>query len=396
MEKDWNLLKQVFGATNEIRRKKNNLDLIDIKYILFDKRLRKYEEFLPLVKQRHIQININSTIKQLKNKILNCINSYLKYFYESKNKIYKENKQELLFSILNKEDKTVLFEISLAFFMRIDFFESINIDRLELKENSNINELFNKFDKSRHILIVEAFNADNLPYLVDLKYQKDNKLFCKQCNKEIINIENKYNCICYYSIFCSKECSNNSNIHRKLEKKIKELSIEEFCLSKLYSFKLYSILQSGRNNGRVGINNLGNNSYMNSVLQCLSKNEDLTKYFLKKFYDLDKIYLRNPESIESCIKSYYDFINYMFNGQNELDPNNFINAFFSKSNLQKSNEEQDPHEFLMSLLNLLHKELNRGNDIVEIREEECFKKDTETDLIASRRILNIVKLKMIV
>ena len=60
MEKDWNLLKQVFGATNEIRRKKNNLDLIDIKYILFDKRLRKYEEFLPLVKQRHIQINIDN------------------------------------------------------------------------------------------------------------------------------------------------------------------------------------------------------------------------------------------------------------------------------------------------------------------------------------------------
>ena len=390
---DWDLLKQAFGATNEIKRKKNNIDLIDIKYILFDKRLRKYDEFFPLIKQKHIQINSNSTIKQLKYKILNCINSYLKYIYESQNKIYKENKQELLFSILNKEDKSILFEISLAFLMKVDFFESINLERLELEENSNVNELFSKFDKRKHILIIEAFKVDNLPFLVDLKYQNENKLFCSICNKEIKKIENKYNCICHYSIFCSKECSSNSEIHRKLEKKIKELSIEEFGLSNLFDFKLINILQNNRNNGRVGINNLGNNSYMNSVLQCLSKNEDLTKYFLKQFYKLDKINLSNPDSIESFIKSYYNFINYLFNGHHELDPTNFINAFFNKSKSQKPNEELDPFEFLVSLLNLLHKELNRGNDKVEIKKEECFKKDSETDLQASRRILRYSKIK---
>ena len=390
---DWDLLKEVFGATNEIKRKKDNLDLIDIKYILFDKRLRKYDEFYPLVKQRHIQINSNSTIKQLKYKILNCINNYIKFFYESKNKIYRENKQELLFSILSKEDKTILFEISLAFLLKLDFFESINIERLELEENSNINELFNKYDKSRHILIVQAFNVDDLPFLTDLKYQNENKLFCSICNKEIKKIENKYNCICHYSVFCSKECSNNSDSHRKLEKQIKSLSIEEFGLSNLFDFKLSSILQNGRNIGRVGINNLGNNSYMNSVLQCLSKNEDLTKYFLKQFYNLDKINLSNPDSNETFIKTYYDFINFLFNGNHELDLTNFINAFFNKLKLQKTNEELDPYEFLVRLLNLLHKELNRGNDKADIKKEEGFKKDTETDLAASRRILRYNKIK---
>jgi len=390
---DWDLLKNVFGATNEIKRKKNNLDLIDIKYILFDKRLRKYDEFFPHVKQRYIQINSNSTIKQLKYKILNCINNYLKYIYESQNKIYKESKQDLLFSILNKEDKAILFEISLAFFLRVDFFESINIERLELEENSNVNELFEKFDKKRHILIVEACKTDNLPFLVDLKYQNENKLVCSICNKEIKKMENKYKCICHYSIFCSKECSNNSDTHIKLEKKIKELSIEEFGLSNLFDFKLSSILQNSRNNGRVGINNLGNNSYMNSVLQCLSKNEDLTKYFLKKFYKLDKINSSNQDSNESFINCYFDFINYLFNGHNELDPTNFMNAFFIKSKLQKTNEELDPYEFLVSLLNILHKELNRGNDKVEMKKEECFKKDKETDIQASRRILRYKKIK---
>ena len=390
---DWDLLKKVFGATNEIKRRKNNLDLIDLKFILFDKRLRKSDEFFPLVKQSHIQINSNSTIKQLKYKILNCVNCYLKLIYESQNKIYKENKLELLFSILNKEDRNILFEISLAFLLKVNLFESINIERLELEENSNINELFNKYDEKRHILIIQAFNVDDLPFLTDLKYQNDNKLICSICNKEIKKVENKYNCICHYSIFCSKECSNNSDIHRTIEKKIKEFSMEEFDLSNLFDFKLYSIVQNGRNNGRVGINNLGNNSYMNSVLQCLSKNEDLTKYFLKKLYKLDRINLSNPDSIESFIKVYYDFIYVLFNGHRELDPTNFINAFFNKSKLQKTNEELDPYEFLVRLLNLLHKELNRGNDKAEIRKEESFKKDTETDLTASRRILRYNKIK---
>lgn len=78
---------------------------------------------------------------------------------------------------------------------------------------------------------------------------------------------------------------------------------------------------------------------MNSVLQCLSKNEDLTKYFLKQFYKLDKINLSNPDSIESFIKSYYNFINYLFNGHHELDPTNFINAFLinqNRKNLMKN------------------------------------------------------------
>jgi len=390
---DWDLLKKVFGATNEIKRKKNNLDLIDIKYILFDKRLRKYGQFYSLVKQRHIQINSNSTIKQLKYKILNCINNYIKFFYESQNKIYKEKKQEILFSILNKEDKTILFEISLAFFIKVDFFESINLEQLELDENSNINELFNKYDKERHILIVQAFNEDDLPFLTDLRYQNENKLFCSICNKEIKKIEHKYNCICHYSIFCSKECSNNSDFHRKFEKQIKDLSIEEFGLSNLFDFKLSSIVQNGRNNGRVGIDNVVNNSYMSSVLQCLSKNEDLTKYFLKQYFKMDKINKAKSDSNESFIKSYYDFINFLFNGNHDFNPSNFINAFFNKSKMQKSNEELDAYEFLVNLLNLLHKDLNRGNDKVETKKEEWLKKDNETDLIASRRISKYNKIK---
>ena len=32
--------------------------------------------------------------------------------------------------------------------MKVDFFESINLERLELEENSNVNELFSKFDKN--------------------------------------------------------------------------------------------------------------------------------------------------------------------------------------------------------------------------------------------------------
>jgi hypothetical protein len=44
-KKDWDMLKDIFGATNEIKRKINNLELIKIKVIILDKRFTKKKIF---------------------------------------------------------------------------------------------------------------------------------------------------------------------------------------------------------------------------------------------------------------------------------------------------------------------------------------------------------------
>ena len=206
--KDWEFLKSVFDCTNEIKRKKGNLDLIKIKYVLFDRRLQS-NKHITLVKERNIQINRNSTIKQLKNKIINCINQYFKKCEE--NQIIR--KQEIYFYILNKNKTHILFEMVYSFYILVEPYESLYIEKLDFVDNSNLSQFFEKYDKSKHILVIELINDDDNPnFLVELK-MSDNKYKCMKCKKEIKNINAKYNCsLCNYSLFCSKTCVNTTKI----------------------------------------------------------------------------------------------------------------------------------------------------------------------------------------
>ena len=76
-EKDWTLLSNIFGATNSIRRRKNSIDLLPIKFILFDKRINTDYFNSYLLKQKYILINKNSTMKELKQKIIRVTNDIL-------------------------------------------------------------------------------------------------------------------------------------------------------------------------------------------------------------------------------------------------------------------------------------------------------------------------------
>ena len=76
LEDDWNNLKELFGATNEIKRLINNLDLIRINVILLDKRIIKTKN-LNLLKPKYIQTNKNICIREFKEKIIRCVNYIL-------------------------------------------------------------------------------------------------------------------------------------------------------------------------------------------------------------------------------------------------------------------------------------------------------------------------------
>ena len=64
-KKDWNKFNDLFGSTNEIKRKINNLELIKIKVIILDKRIAKTKS-LNLLKIKYIQTRKNINIKELK------------------------------------------------------------------------------------------------------------------------------------------------------------------------------------------------------------------------------------------------------------------------------------------------------------------------------------------
>ena len=84
---DFEFLQNFFGVTNIIKRKKDCLNFVIIKAIIFDKRFGEEENSF-LLRRRNLQIRINSKISDFKEKIIRCVEDSLLKISEEKNKKY--------------------------------------------------------------------------------------------------------------------------------------------------------------------------------------------------------------------------------------------------------------------------------------------------------------------
>ena len=558
-EKDWKLLSDIFGATNEIKRKKNQIDLEQLKFVLFDKRISYDNENSNLLKEKYILINKNINMKELKDKIIRVANDALNI--EENNEIIKEEKNEekknekdgvskkghkdenikneneknkeenkklenkdntetkenkeenkktetqntedvkkiennqnlkeekegnkeeteekkenkeekeekegnkeekkenkeekekkekkekkegnkeekkendkskkenskeeedktnkdeynekkseikkeeankevektnkkiqnpkdlnISFFILDKDKKDLLIEITISLLQLIPSYDSLFINEIspeEMEDSKSLTNLFKIYNKEKHILLIDLYSSNEEKFLIDLK--KKNEFKCSICSKVIEDLKNRYKCeICNYSLFCSKECSNQSKPHNRLNRRLYNIKDKTFVLSELLSMNLDEMLSQNSNHGRVGLGNMGNTCYMNSALQCLSNTEDLTKYFL---YLSFKTEINNASSLSSkglISKAYYNLIDSLWNEPNDkIVPKSFRITFCKKTGLFLNNEQQDSQEFLIGLLDNLHEDLNRitNKQYMELEEQ----RKNETDEEASQR-----------
>jgi len=177
-----------------------------------------------------------------------------------------------------------------------------------------------------------------------------------------------------------------------LDRELKKLIKPKFNLTDLLNFDFYSLLNKETKFGKIGLNNLGSFSYMNSIFQCLSKTIDLTKYFLQKNY-LMEINTENSLGYKGEIsKQFYNLLYQMFNGQNDyISSEELRKTIINKLDKSKNNEIQDLYEFLLSFFDSLHIELNRATikNYKEIKEKEKWEIDDE----ASNRWWNYIKIK---
>ena len=395
---DFELLKDIFGVTNIIKRKKDNLEYIQIKSIIFDKRF-KDKKNNKLLKKRTLQIKKTSTVSEFKNKIIRCVESLFNK-ENNNNENNEENnvinnldnkKYNIYFYILDKENKNILIEMCISYVNNIPSFDCLHLKNIQISDDENISKLFSLSNQKKNILIIEI-QAENDPLFI--KEIANDKYICTQCKKEINSEEDIYKCkICHMSLFCSDKCAKEGKDHALLDKILKEkFFVEEFNLNKLFSEEINSLFIEDNKSlkGKVGLKNNGNTCYMNSSLQCLSNTNDLTKYFLKKLYENDINFANKLGTHGSISSIYYDFIRKMWYGhETVINPIEFLKKF--KNNFEE-NKQHDAQEFLNVLLDKLHEDLNHikyqyNKDFPEeykkIKEENSIIKDLFDGLFKS-------------
>ncbi|RUS84912.1 hypothetical protein EGW08_007322, partial [Elysia chlorotica] len=124
--------------------------------------------------------------------------------------------------------------------------------------------------------------------------------------------------------------------------------------------RYYAVNVKYRDGGKVGLRNLGNTCFMNSVLQCLSNTRDLLDYCLEEKYHKE-INSTTSNMKGSLFKAYAQLMQSMWKEKSEsyVSPNAF------KTQIQKfaprfmGYAQQDSQEFLRYLLEGLHEDVNR-------------------------------------
>ncbi|XP_004076886.1 ubiquitin carboxyl-terminal hydrolase 2 [Oryzias latipes] len=135
---------------------------------------------------------------------------------------------------------------------------------------------------------------------------------------------------------------------------------QRFSRSVLVSTFMGLIINQAKNKspqGLVGLRNLGNTCFMNSILQCLSNTSELRDYCLRNVHRLDVNNRTNAALMEEFAKltqSLWTSVNI-----EAISPSDFRSEIQRVAPKFVGCNQQDAQEFLRSLLDGLHNEVNR-------------------------------------
>ena len=274
--------------------------------------------------------------------------------------------------------------------LNIDFndnFYKLNIDfrkkeyKIENDLNKNMNELSKKDEEiSKLEEVNQAILENHQKAINEIKnnYQNEIAVYKKkiknleQNEKELNNKVEEYRK--KEKEFSLKNDLKNSNDNSKLQKEYNELKIKylnlledtrnkkshknSFCNDDNEPLKCYKrpIL--------IGLNKIGETSFMNSTLQCLSQIERLTNYFLndknKERIINNNIALKNKNDLQLS-PAYLDLIKILWkiDGEKAYIPITFLNAVNNMNKSFKNEKDEDAKDFIIFILEQLHNELKK-------------------------------------
>ena len=189
--KEWIILQNAFSSTNEIKRKKNNIEMTQIGVFIFDQRFKQHKNITNLLNKKVIQIGKNVSIHDFYEKILLCVD------YAMNEKIIKnDNSNKTINEINNNKNINT----------KMKNINSIDTDDINTKiesksSNNNIkNNNIDDKDKIKHniyneikdINAIEDENTENTENTININNidnGNDNNTLNQDINKN--NEDNK-------------------------------------------------------------------------------------------------------------------------------------------------------------------------------------------------------------
>lgn len=377
-KKCWDILFKRFGGGPELARQKDT-DYYSRKYIIkfaaviifwliFSYQiplmiLPPLRELNPDVirdqKKDKIFMQAEQTFKQLKQKIVRILNlQHPDYnFTDDSIRIWKSNthytKPENFADFLKnrhiggpdteiKSDDSQTPEIEEN--TGIDF-PGLQLDILQDKTWKEVDRTNNNISFNYDLIVVEV-QAKGSPFI--FRYNKNPGQYgkCENCYQTSIL---KAACQCKKVFYCNLECLRKDRGYHlpkcEYENDISNVTFEQ---------------EPNAKKGVVGLNNLGNTCFMNSALQCLSNIWPLTKYFLATRFK-EEINENNPLGTKGVLATQYALLlNALWNKAYDVfSPHQLKKEVAKKNPMFEGYNQHDSQEFLNSLLDSLHEDLNR-------------------------------------
>ena len=168
-------------------------------------------------------------------------------------------------------------------------------------------------------------------------------------------------------------------------------------ISYIKAEEIKNYLKSSSNHGLTGLKNIGNASYMNSIIQCLSNTPELMYYYVSGLYKKDIKISEVKKKGYVPGKLSEEFANLLskmwIDHQKVANPQELKYAVADLNYEFNNNNQQDSSEFLIFLLNLLHDEINREKINAGSLFYEPPKGENESDINASQRFWNLFRRK---
>lgn len=154
----------------------------------------------------------------------------------------------------------------------------------------------------------------------------------------------------------------------------------------VYDFhKNHELIQSKKQylrKGLCGLTNLGNKCFLNSIIQCLSNSLKLTDYFLsQKYVNDDPEQLNKRKEEKFVLITYVQLLVNIWETNQVLKPKSFVENLSNFIKKYNTLQQQDSHECLLFVLDLLHKSLS-----YEIEVDINGDVQNETDALMKRSL----------